>query len=186
MERRVIVGFGILLIVAVFVWYVYSNYISTKKNYEKIFDKYFTQKYIDVYDDSTVVRQMIGDLLPLTKYKLKFCDNKDALNDSPIDSLIQAFRLIFITKYSEDFDEYELASLVAITEWNYFIQDSRVYKKEPTPEKKENLKKYEDKNKYFDWIKSYLQSRQEFVKSRNEYLSKEDALKNIRDIDKLC
>jgi hypothetical protein len=188
MEKRLIIGIGIFLFLSYLVWYVYSNYISTKKNYEKIFDKYFTQKYVDDtdYNTNTVSRQMIENLLPITKYKLKFCDNKDALVDSPIDSIMNALRYILFTKYSEDFDDYELASIVAIREWSTFISTSRSYKSEQKPETKENLKKYEDKTKFFDYTKKYIENLKESAKTNNEYLSKEDALKSIRDIDKLC
>jgi hypothetical protein len=188
MDIRVIIGIGILLFIAILVWYVYSNYISTKKNYEKIFDEYFTQKYVDNndYNTNTVSRQMIESLLPITKYKLKFCDNKDALVDSPIESIMKALRYILFTKYSEDFDEYELASIVAIREWVTFISTSRSYKSEQKPETKENLKKYEDKTKFFDYTKNYIENLKENAKTNNEYLSKEDALNKIRDVDKLC
>lgn len=192
MEKRVIIGIGIFLFVSYFVWYVYSNYISTKKNYEKIFDKYFTQKYVDNLnlDSDLVKRQMIEDLLPLTKYKLKFCENKDALSDSPINKVETAFRMITTSKYSEDFDEYELASIHSILDWSNFINISRTYKNEKDPSKKEPLKefvnKYEDKNKYFELLKLWSEGQRENAKSINEYLSKEDALKNIRNIDGLC
>ena len=97
-NKRMIIGGVILVIIAVFAWYVYTNYISTKKNYEKIYDKYYNKKFMmdnkNSAMNSIVSRKMIADLLPATKYKLKFCDNKDVFSDSTIYTLFRAFIIV--------------------------------------------------------------------------------------------
>lgn len=195
-NKRMIIGGVILVITAVFIWYVYTNYISTKKNYEKIYNKYYNKKFMmdnKNSDGNIIVRQMIADLLPVTKYKLKFCDNKDALADSPINVLIQAFDIVTATKYSEDFDKYELGSLSLISKWVGFmvfgiINLSEQEKNKPVNKKfEEAIEKFlSDKFYALDEITKNREGDIEGSKISGTYLSKEDALKKIRDLDKLC
>ncbi len=189
-----IIGAVILIIVAIFIWYMYTLYISTKKNYEKIYTKYYNKKFMIDNKDSKdrIVRQMISDLLPATKYKLKFCDDKNALEDSPIDVLIQAFGIVSTTKYSEDFDKYELGSISLISGWkivstiiNYSDEEKNKPENKPIIEEIEK-KLSQNKFLFLDQITNSREESIENSKKNDTYLSKEDALKKIRDLDKLC
>ena len=189
--KRMIIGGVILVITAVFVWYVYTNYISTKKNYEKIYNKYYNKKFMmdnKNSDPNRITRQMIADLLPQTKYKLKFCDSsKDALADSPINVLIQAFGIVSTTKYSEDFDKYELGSLSLISKWEMV---SRIINLQKSEENKQLIEYVEqtlsrDKFSYLDEITKNREEGIEGNKIAGRYISKEDALKEIREMNRL-
>jgi hypothetical protein len=196
-NKRMIIGGVILVITAVFIWYVYTNYISTKKNYEKIYNKYYNKKFMmDNKNSSIVSRQMIADLLPATKYKLKFCDNKDAISDSTINTLFKAFIIVLQSKYSEDFDKYELGTLRLIYDWPMktstvdrvlsFTDEQKI-----KPENKgiiEHVEKIlsQDKFALLDEMENNRKASIEYEKNSNNYLSKEDALKKIREIEGLC
>jgi hypothetical protein len=193
-KKHMIIGAVILIIVAIFIWYMYTLYISTKKNYEKIYTKYYNKKFMIDNKDSKdrIVRQMISDLLPATKYKLKFCDDKNALEDSPIDVLIQAFGIVSTTKYSEDFDKYELGSISLISGWkivstiiNYSDEEKNKPENKPIIEEIEK-KLSQNKFLFLDQITNSREESIENSKKNDTYLSKEDALKKIRDLDKLC